>query len=72
MPRIEHNTERWLRSNAELYRSKGNQQMSRNFELCADDFAALRIRAEQAEARLSKRQSRWQDDTNAILAQRND
>ena len=52
--RIKHDTERWLRSNAELYRRKGNQQMARNFELCAEDFTALRLRAEQAEARCTR------------------
>jgi multidrug resistance efflux pump len=40
--KIEHDTERWLRSNAELYRRKGNQQMARNFELCAEDVKRLR------------------------------
>jgi hypothetical protein len=26
--KIEHDTERWMRSNAELYRAPGNQQMA--------------------------------------------
>lgn len=42
MPNYAHDTERWLRSNAELYRARNNQQMARNFELCADDVKALR------------------------------
>ena len=33
-----------------------------------DPCAAIRLRAEQAEAKLA----RWQEDTNAILAQRDD
>lgn len=49
MPKYTHDTERWLRSNAELYRRKGNQQMARNFEMCAEDVDALRARVERLE-----------------------
>ena len=62
--RIKHDTERWLRSNAELYRRKGNQQMARNFELCAEDFTALRLRAEQAEARCRRLEDALRGITN--------
>ena len=47
MPNYTHDTERWRRSNAELYRRKGNQQMARNFELCAEDVKRLRTENEQ-------------------------
>lgn len=42
MPNYTHDSERWLRSNAALYQRRGNQQMARNFELCAEDVKALR------------------------------
>ena len=42
MSNYTHDTERWLRSNAALYQGRGNQQMARNFELCAEDVKALR------------------------------
>lgn len=41
--KLQFDTERWLRSNAELYRRKGSQQMARNFELCAEDFKRLKM-----------------------------
>ncbi len=37
-----HDTERWLRSNAALYERKGNLQMARNMEMCADELKRLR------------------------------
>lgn len=50
--KIQFDTERWLRSNAELYRRKGNLQMARNFEMCAEDVKALLARAERLEESL--------------------
>ena len=51
MPNYTHDTERWLRSNAELYRRKGNQQMARNMTLCAEDVHMLKtaLRAKDAD-----------------------
>lgn len=37
----EHDTERFLRVQAQAYRMRNNQQMARNFELCADDVKRL-------------------------------
>ena len=54
MNKYEFDTERWLRSNAEFYSRNGNLMVARNLELAADDFAALRLRAEQSEERCKR------------------
>ena len=78
MAKYEFDTERWLRTNAELYRRKGNQQMARNFEMCAEDvhmlktalrakdadYVALRARVAKLEEALGNIVEYWNKDEN--------
>jgi hypothetical protein len=40
--KYQHDTERFLRSQSKIYALRGNLQMERNYELCADDVKRLK------------------------------
>ena len=42
MNKYTHDTERWLRSQASLYRASHNREMAGTFTACADDVKALK------------------------------
>jgi hypothetical protein len=48
--KYEHDTERWLRSQAKIYALRQNLGMAATFERCADDVKALRTRLAEVEA----------------------
>ena len=47
--KYQHDTERFLRSQAKIYALRGNLQMARNYELCADDVKKLRMAVDLGE-----------------------
>ena len=54
MRKVSDDSERWLRSNAELYRRRGNLRMARNFDLGAEDMRRLRERISALQGVLSE------------------
>ena len=48
--KYEHDTERWLRSQASLYRACHNRGLAEKFVLCADDVKALRAHVAELES----------------------
>ena len=40
--KYQHNSERWLRNNAEIYTRMGSPQISQKMVLCADEVARLK------------------------------
>ena len=42
MPKYQHDTERWLRSQASLYRASHNRELAGTFTACADEVKRLK------------------------------
>ena len=43
MPKYQHDTERWLRSQASLYRACHNRDLAGKFTACADEVKRLKV-----------------------------
>lgn len=49
MPKYEHDSERWLRNNADIYTRMGSPQIAQNMVLCADEIKKLRMAVDLGE-----------------------